>query len=164
MVAGTIRSSCRQIKPAWDRAIVSHVPGECSPPTPAGGLEGGTKGRRRAPRGVHAQAGGRWAARLPLPPYPPAAPLPGGGYGAPQGEVAPGRRPSSEARAESGRVPLTGPGDSGLRGTRSALWFRLGSRGAPSPGNALSSPSLPRPRPGGEGGGGPTGASPGGAG
>lgn len=134
-------------------------------PQPRPGLEGGTKGRRRAPSGVHSQAGGRWEAQLPLRPSPPAAPLPGGGHGAPQGEVPPGRRPSSEARAESGQVPLTdAKRDFGFRGTRSVLCLRLGSRGAPSPGNALPSPSLPRPRPGGEGGGGPAGASPGGAG
>lgn len=91
-------------------------------PQPRPGLEGGTKGRRRGPSGVHSQAGGRWEARLPLRPSPPVAPLPGGGHGAPQGEVPPGRRPSSEARAESGQVPLTdAKRDFGFRGTRSVL-------------------------------------------
>lgn len=57
--------------------------------------------------------------------------------------------PSPEARAGSGRTPLTGAERGRLEGGRAALRHRLGSRGAPSPGKALPAPSLPRPRPGG---------------
>lgn len=163
-VAGTIRASCRQIRPAWGVVRPSRLLGSFSPPTPARGWKAAQRAGDAAPGVSTAQAGARGEAQLPPPPSPPAAPLPGGGAEPPTGKFSQAGAPAPEPGRNRDKPRWQAPRDSGWRGTRSALRSRRGSRGAPSPGDARCSPSPPRPRPGGEGGGGPAGASPGGAG
>lgn len=105
MVAGTIRSSCRQIKPAWDRAIVS-PPGECSPPTPAGGLEGGTKGRRRAPRGCPRSGRGEVGSSTPATSLPPRGPASGRGIRSPPRRSCPRQTPQLRSEGGIGTSPV----------------------------------------------------------
>lgn len=156
-----MRYSRRQAKPGWDNLAYFGVLAPSACPR----LEGDTqKAGGETPSGVPAQAWRRWEAQLSLPPRPRPRFRVGGTEPSTAKitpAVAPGPKPGRNPGGPRELARETG-GQAG--GARSGPWRPPQLAGGSLPGNALSSGALPRPRPGGEGGWGPAGASPGGAG